>query len=364
MGVEQIAAFEVSGYNSDLRSVRGVEVFRIGNWNGDDYTAEDLDEMIAAFGDQGYGVPLKLGHDEVSGGQAYGWVERIYRVGDTLKADFKDMPAWVFDWVFVQHAYDQVSIEIYFNLKRNGKTFKRALKAVALLGAETPAVSGLKPLREALFSPSSDQFEKVALASVKVKRTMPDNSSQKNPEVEALTVKLSESAQTVATLQAQLQSQATQMASLTQTLATLTAQNTVNAVTAKIEKCKVPALTEPLRHLYSAIVGKTDVVKFTAADGKVVDTTLEAVLDDLVAHVNKLTETVAGPQRFTSTTRQTPSNSTNARDAGEELAQKTREFMAANKLPMAKYGEAMQTVLNSDAELRARYNAMANGTAH
>ena len=100
-----VKAFDMAAnYQPDLRSVRGVEIFRAGEWNGDKYTTEDLDAMIEAFGSQGYAVPLKLGHDEVSGAQAYGWVERIYRFGDVLKADFKDIPTYVFDWVFVQHA--------------------------------------------------------------------------------------------------------------------------------------------------------------------------------------------------------------------------------------------------------------------
>ncbi len=47
-------------------------------------------------------------------------------------------------------AYAAVSCEIFWDLKRNGRTFPRALKAVALLGAGVPAVSGLKPLYQCL----------------------------------------------------------------------------------------------------------------------------------------------------------------------------------------------------------------------
>lgn len=354
---ELFRTYEINATPQQMRNVRAVDIFRVGNWNGEDYDIDDLDEMVAAFGNQGYAVPLKLGHDEISGAQAYGWVERIYRDGEVLKADFKDLPQWVFEWVFVQHAYDQVSIEVYFNLRRDGKTFKRALKAVALLGAETPAVSGLKPLREAVFA--ADDFEKTAKAIFKVHPM----AEVKNVEVEALTVKLSESAQTIAKLETQISSQATQMASLTQALATLTARNQAASIEAKVSACKVPALAEPLRHIYSLVIGKSETVKFTDANGAVVDRSLETILDDLISQINKITDIVTQPSRIsTNSARPFISVAANGKDAGEELASKTREYLTANKLPMAKYGEAMQKVLASDAELRARYNAMANGS--
>lgn len=348
---------QMNGNPADTRYVRGVEIFRIGNWNGEDYDIDDLEEMVAAFGNQGYAVPLKLGHDEVSGAQAYGWVDRIYREGEVLKADFRDLPAWVFDWVFVQHAYDHVSIEVYFNLRRDEKTFKRALKAVALLGAETPAVSGLKPLREAIFK--SEDFDNIGKAIVRVHH-MAEIKNEKNVEVEALTHKLSESAGTIAKLETQLQAQATQMASLTQTLATLTARNQAVAVEAKVASCKVPALAEPLRHLYSLVLGKSETVKFSETNGQIAERTLESILDDLVSQINKITDIVTQPTRIASNGMRAVAASNAGRDPGEELAAKTREYLTANKMPISKYGEAMQKVLASDADLRARYNAMAS----
>ena len=349
-----------SGFQSDLRTVRGVEVFRAGEWNGDKYGVDDIDEMIAAFGSQGYGVPLKLGHDEVSGGQAYGWVERIYRVGDVLKADFKDIPAWIFQWVFIDHAYDQVSIEIYFNLKRDGKTFKRALKAVALLGAETPAVSGLAPLRAAIFAEGTE-FEKVLTYSAKVTKmpepVKPDNTA----EIAALTTKLGESATLVSTLQSQIAQQNEALASITAQFATLAAERTAREISAKLDAIKVPAVREHLRHIYSAIAGKTDVVKFTSASGTV-DKAITDVVDELVAEINKLTATVTGSQAFRSTVARV--SPTGNADAGVELANATRAYMTEHNLPMAKYGEAMQKVLASNKELRERYNALASGITH
>ena len=57
-------------------------------------------------------------------------------------------------------AYDRFSSEIYFNLKRGGKTFRRALKAVALLGSEVPAVAGLTPLHKMEFA-AEGEYDKL-----------------------------------------------------------------------------------------------------------------------------------------------------------------------------------------------------------
>lgn len=131
---------------SDLHNLHGVEIFRTGTWNGDVYTVADLQEMVDAFPLVGYRPPIKLGHDEASGDRAYGWVTGLRRVGEKLLADFSDIPSAVYK-IIKERGYDAVSAEIFFNLSRNGREFARALKAVALLGAETPGVAGLAPLR-------------------------------------------------------------------------------------------------------------------------------------------------------------------------------------------------------------------------
>ena len=132
--------------SKDLQSIKDVEVFKVGMWNGDHYSKDDLDEIVNAFDKVGFQVPIKLGHDDKSGAPAYGWVEHIRRVGDKLVADFKDLPKQL--WQLIKdRRFDAVSAEIFWDLNRNNKLFRRVLKAVALLGAETPGVSDLAPLR-------------------------------------------------------------------------------------------------------------------------------------------------------------------------------------------------------------------------
>ena len=129
-----------------MNAIRNVEIFAAGQWNGDTYTERDLDDMVSAFRELDYRPALKLGHTkDAPGAPAYGWIENLRRVGRKLVADFVDMHDSVVNAIR-KRAYSRVSSEIYFNLKRGGKTFARALKAVALLGAEVPAVANLVPL--------------------------------------------------------------------------------------------------------------------------------------------------------------------------------------------------------------------------
>lgn len=132
---------------------QNVEVFSVGEWNGDEYTLADLNEMVVAFEETKAGMQpyLKLGHDpkqkliQADGLPAAGWIERLYVRGEKLIADFGDIPKKVFELIQNQ-AYKKVSCEIFWNSKFNGKEYRRVLSAVALLGADTPGVQNLSDI--------------------------------------------------------------------------------------------------------------------------------------------------------------------------------------------------------------------------
>jgi hypothetical protein len=146
-----------------MKTISGVEIFASGTHNGDVYTDSDLDDIVSAYKDLDYKPAIKVGHSkDEPGAPAYGWVENVRRVGTKLVADFTSMHDSVVDAIR-KRSYDRVSSEIYFNFKRGAKTFRRALKAVALLGSEVPAVANLTPLHKVQFE--ADGFEKVATAS-------------------------------------------------------------------------------------------------------------------------------------------------------------------------------------------------------
>ena len=136
-------------------NLNGIEIFSTGIWNGDKYGQKDLDAMVENFDDVGFEPPIKLGHNEEQpelqdGQPALGYISKIYKVGSKLVADFKELPQKVYDAI-KRGNYKRVSSEIYWNYKANGSTFNRVLKAVALLGADIPAVTNLREI-EGLYS--------------------------------------------------------------------------------------------------------------------------------------------------------------------------------------------------------------------
>lgn len=132
--------------NEDFK-IEGVEIFASGVHNGDCYTTEDLDDMVSNFREVGFTPPLKAGHDDTPGKPAIGWIENVRRHGSKLIADITHIPSEIYNLI-KRRGYDRVSSEIFWNAKQNGKTFRRVLKAVALLGADIPAVGSLKPLHQ------------------------------------------------------------------------------------------------------------------------------------------------------------------------------------------------------------------------
>lgn len=131
------------------QNVAGVEILRVGTWNGHRFTREALTAMVDAFTKIGFVPPVKLGHDEDPKAPAFGWVDRLWTEGDVLKADFRDVPDELVEQIKAKR-YDTVSVEAWANLSRNGKTYPTVLKAVAILGAHPPGVSHLKPLSSAM----------------------------------------------------------------------------------------------------------------------------------------------------------------------------------------------------------------------
>jgi len=142
-----------------MNSINNVEIFATGTHNGDTYTEADLDEMVGNYSKVGFMPPLKDGHcKDTPGMPALGWIQNVRRIGNKLVADFVDLHEKVYEAIKTRR-YGTVSSEIYWDLKNNNGTFKKALKAVALLGAEIPGVADLRPLREVVFNAESGDIK-------------------------------------------------------------------------------------------------------------------------------------------------------------------------------------------------------------
>lgn len=148
------------------KALKGVEIFAVGSWKGSKQitvTSDDLDAMVNSFTElsakvPGYKPMLKLGHTDQqkyfgqkNGAPNLGIIERIWREGDKILADFGNVPDALLALV-EKGRHNAVSIEMYPKVEHGGQTFSNVLTAVALLGAELPAVKGLKELAESLFA--------------------------------------------------------------------------------------------------------------------------------------------------------------------------------------------------------------------
>lgn len=129
--------------------LKGREILKVGKFNGVDISLNDLEDIVSNFDKlkDSHKVPLKFGHDadHEDGQPAIGWVSRLFQKGEKLFADFSDMPTIVLEAI-KNKLYRTVSVELLFNVNSDGKKFNHVLDAVALLGADKPAVSGLADL--------------------------------------------------------------------------------------------------------------------------------------------------------------------------------------------------------------------------
>lgn len=383
---------------ADLREIKGVEIFRTGKWNGDDYDEADLQDMVEAFPKAGFNVPVKLGHEEVSGAPAYGWVKNLRRVGKKLLCDFMDIPAKLAAAI-TEHAYDHVSAEIFWNLKRGKDTFRRVLKAVALLGAETPGVAGLKPLREVSFSQFS--YQRLAICAGKETVTMTQRNADPRErvkeiradidaaagdatKVKALTVELDTTLAVLTAVPANADKNAFEIVRLTETIEELKKTNAQRAegdrqrlVDEKTSKCPIPALREHVRaaydlatrasaagekatfRTYKKVEGAPDVVGNEQVDPV-------QVIDDMVTVLTRNAEKLfreygsAGEMR-TDGAAAGPGYGGGASGYGgaispsQEADQRARQYVAQH--PTVKYADALKIVLNADPALKAAYAA-------
>jgi hypothetical protein len=123
-----------------------------GKANGIEFKVNDLYGVATSFDALGLTgrVPLKLGHNETQpltdGQPALGWVSRVYVEGDTLYADFTDMPTFVYELVR-SGAYKFISVELLKNVQAGTRVIPWVLDAVALLGADQPAFGNLSDLQ-------------------------------------------------------------------------------------------------------------------------------------------------------------------------------------------------------------------------
>lgn len=344
----------------NLHSLIGVEIFRAGKWNGDEFTTDDLDEMVANFDKVGFRPPVKLGHTNNPDDRAFGFVDGIRRKGDKLLADFSDVPGKVVDLI-KEKAFDAVSSEIFFNLKRNGETFRRALAGVALLGAQVPAVSGLKPLSDALPFTDDDEIRTYDLGEDDMaddpKATRKDDpkdtkvDKDTKDDKDELKKQLAEAQEQIAALQ-QESDQAKQLReqadALKKRLDQVEEERLAERIEAKVRDFNIPALKPHLRFLYDLACRETDKRTFATTDDdgndKTEDVEPETVVDRVVEHIQDRTAWL-----FREATR---ADGSTGKTVDDEVDEKVRARMKQDNVT---YSDALTKVLNENEDLRRQY---------
>lgn len=123
----------------NTQTVHDVPILRASG----EVTAADLDAIAAASKQLDYAPALTLGEAE-TGSPAYGWVQNLRRRGDQLLADVETAHVSVAE-ALRGKKYSRLAAHVFEMLKRGGKQFRRALKAISLHGVPAPATAPLVP---------------------------------------------------------------------------------------------------------------------------------------------------------------------------------------------------------------------------
>lgn len=361
--------------------LRNVEIMKVGTWNGEKFSLQDLKDIVEAYDKVGYKPPVKLGHVDESAKPdepAYGWVTALRLEGEKLVADFSDIPEKVAAAIR-EHRYDAVSSEIFFNIKRAGQTFRRALKAVALLGAAIPAVSGLKPLRESFAGLSADDFERVVSfetdhqenAEMEKLKELMDKVAQLTAQIEqnkadpakvtSLTADLLKTNEAIVALTNSNNATQKALDEANARIAELAAKDRARDIAERSAKCRIPALRPMIAALYSAAMGTETKVKYLSygakKDDKEKEATVSECVDDVVAYLNAqaaklLSESTSGAPRKDEPTTEDLEDPV---EIGNEVDRRTKAYAAEKKVD---YAAAMTAVFAADPALKAKYAAI------
>jgi len=139
-----------------LVNIRGMEIFRVGTWNGRKFTEEDIKRMASNFKAlKEQVVPkLKITHrtdqESLAGLASFGDIVNIEaretRGSLRLFADVDFVPSKVAEWIRDKR-FAERSIELRLGFKVDDTVYKDVIIAVSLLGHEIPAVAGMEPIK-------------------------------------------------------------------------------------------------------------------------------------------------------------------------------------------------------------------------
>lgn len=118
--------------------MKWIEILKIGKvkdnkgkWHN--FTEKDLDSFIEMYEERKNDAPVVIGHPK-NDSPAYGWVEKLKRDGNILKASFKDL---------VPEFVKAVKKKMYKYISISFNPITKKLRHIGFLGGAAPAVEGL-----------------------------------------------------------------------------------------------------------------------------------------------------------------------------------------------------------------------------
>ena len=352
--------------------IKSVEIFGVGTWTGSrkvTVTEAMLDEMVENFSTinaiPGFTPIVKLGHADAqkffgntSGAPNLGFISRIWREGKKLLADFSNIPDALLELI-AKRRYNSLSIEIYPRMEHDGKTFSNVLTAVALLGAELPAVKGLKELASSLFADvfehegerlelkqendmtfTQEQHDALVAAAVKV---AVDAAVEKFADERTTLTAAKDAAEAAAVAEKARADKAIADAALAERAAFEAEVATV--IDAAIAEGKIVPAQKDAATAFMLNMGKS--VKF--GDKEQSPTAIFKSFCDAMPK---------GVVKFGEQGNSTPAKDGSGGTAADEVHSKTNVALAASDGKLT-YATAMQAVLTADPDLKARYAAKA-----
>jgi hypothetical protein len=350
-----------SADNPEVFEIADVEIFAAGKWKNEDYTAQDLDNMVHNFDLLGhkYKAPLKLGHSDkqalaqADGYPALGWVKELKRSGEKLLATFSDVPQKI-KQLIDRKAYGRFSSEILWNFTFGGNVHKRVLKAVALLGADMPAVTSLSDILGLYSDSDIPQGEVHAYHDLE---EIKKEGGKQMPTIEELQVQLNESNQKIAKLSQDMTSKDETIKSLEiKAQEQAIADNRKKVYLAIDEGINAGKIAPVQREHLAALslmqfTGEEQTHKFSDGNGELKAKTSLDVLGEMIEKLpkninfSKEISTTENPNEKTETKEEKITEGGRTYSTDAELDKKTKAIMEEKKISYTEaYKEAIQEV--------------------
>jgi hypothetical protein len=339
------------------------EIFAPGTWNKTwKFSAQDLRDIAATFealGDNHH-VPLKFGHNDsqpmTDGYPALGWVSKVWvNEQDKLMARFDSVPSIV-KKAFDAKLYRHVSVELDVDVEHRGKKYKYVLSAVALLGADIPAVNTLNDLKHYL-----DGGERLAASRREVFSVVQGNLTTEPEEGNDMTKEELEAAikAAVAPLEAKFTAATADLAVANAKLAALENEKTKNEELAAVGKVKmhreglVAKLEAAVKDKRLTPAQRESTIKFMRLgdDKAVLEITPEQI--DEYINVNGQKVKMSAEQGKGSGTGGSNDDESSYEDAGEEIYRRAKKLQGDDA--KLSFSAARDRVMEADPELAKKY---------